>query len=77
MSRMAISGSILASTPRFSTKRSTSTREAVSRVKENVQMLVAFTNAVQQHCGISSRLLWSESGESLAQKLVDRLQRVN
>jgi hypothetical protein len=52
-------------------------REAVSRVKENVQMLVAFTNAVQQHCGISSRLLWSESGESLAQKLVDRLQRVN
>jgi hypothetical protein len=52
-------------------------REAVSRVKENVQMLVAFTNAVQQHCGISSRLLWSESGESLAQKLVERLQRVN
>jgi hypothetical protein len=52
-------------------------RQAVSRVKENVQMLVAFTNAVQQHCGISSRLLWSESGESLAQKLVDRLQRVN
>ncbi len=52
-------------------------QEAVSRVKENVQMLVAFTNAVQQHCGISSRLLWSESGESLAQKLVERLQRVN
>jgi hypothetical protein len=52
-------------------------REAISRVKENVQMLVAFTNAVQQHCNISSRLLWSESGESLAQKLVDRLQRVN
>ncbi len=51
--------------------------QAVARVKENVQMLVAFTNAVQQHCGISSRLLWSESGESLAQKLVDRLQRVN
>jgi hypothetical protein len=51
--------------------------QAISRVKENVQMLVAFTNAVQQHCGISSRLLWSESGESLAQKLVDRLQRVN
>jgi hypothetical protein len=51
--------------------------QAISRVKENVQMLVAFTNAVQQHCGISSRLLWSESGESLAQKLVERLQRVN
>lgn len=52
-------------------------RQAVSRVKENIQMLVDFTNAVQEHCGISSRLLWSESGESLAQKLVDRLQRVN
>ena len=52
-------------------------RIAASRVKENVQMLIDFTNAVQEHCGISSRLLWSESGESLAQKLVERLQRVN
>jgi len=52
-------------------------RRAVARVKENVQMLVDFTNSVQEHCGISSRLLWSESGESLAQKLVERLQRVN
>jgi hypothetical protein len=52
-------------------------RQAVARVKENVQMLVDFTNSVQEHCGISSRLLWSESGESLAQKLVERLQRVN
>jgi hypothetical protein len=38
---------------------------------------VDFTNGVQQHCGISSRLLWSESGESLAQKLIARLQQVN
>jgi len=52
-------------------------RHAVARVKENVQMLVDFTNSVQEHCGISSRLLWSESGESLAHKLVERLQRVN
>jgi hypothetical protein len=52
-------------------------RTAATRVKENVQMLVDFTNAVQENCGISSRLLWSESGESLAQKLVERLQRVN
>ena len=52
-------------------------RQSAAHVKENVQMLVDFTNAVQQHCGISSRLLWSESGESLAQKLVERLQRVN
>ncbi|HUY80890.1 MAG TPA: hypothetical protein VMU92_04135 [Acidobacteriaceae bacterium] len=51
--------------------------EAATHVKQNVQMLVDFTNAVQQHGGISSRLLWSESGESLAQKLIARLQSVN
>ena len=51
--------------------------DAAERVKQNVQMLVDFTNGVQQHCGISSRLLWSESGESLAQKLIARLQQVN
>jgi hypothetical protein len=51
--------------------------EAAERVKQNVQMLVDFTNAVQQHAGISTRLLWSESGESLAQKLIARLQSVN
>jgi hypothetical protein len=51
--------------------------EAAAHVKENVQLLVDFTNGVQQHCGISSRLLWSESGESLAQKLIARLQQVN
>ncbi|HEX3470003.1 MAG TPA: hypothetical protein VHT28_02355 [Silvibacterium sp.] len=51
--------------------------EAATHVKENVQLLVDFTNAVQQHGGISTRLLWSESGESLAQKLIARLQSVN
>jgi hypothetical protein len=51
--------------------------QAAMHVKQNVQMLVDFTNAVQQHGGISTRLLWSESGESLAQKLIARLQSVN
>jgi hypothetical protein len=51
--------------------------ESAAHVKENVQLLVDFTNAVQQHGGISTRLLWSESGESLAQKLIARLQSVN
>lgn len=51
--------------------------EGAERVKQNVQMLVDFTNAVQQHGGISTRLLWSESGETLAQKLIARLQSVN
>lgn len=48
-----------------------------ARVERNLQKLVAFTNAVQKNCTISSRLLWSESGENLAQKLIARLQRVN
>lgn len=51
--------------------------EGAERVKQNVQMLVDFTGAVQQHGGISTRLLWSESGETLAQKLIARLQSVN
>jgi hypothetical protein len=48
-----------------------------ARVKQNIQRLVEFTNQVQKNAGISTRLLWSESGESLAQKLIDRLQQVN
>jgi hypothetical protein len=40
-------------------------------------MLLAFTLSVEKNCGISSRLLWTESGEPLAQKLIERLQRVN
>ncbi|HZD48230.1 MAG TPA: hypothetical protein VE178_05730 [Silvibacterium sp.] len=51
--------------------------DAADYVKQNVQLLVDFTNAVQQRGGISSRLLWSESGDSLAQKLIARLQSVN
>jgi hypothetical protein len=51
--------------------------QAADYVKRNVEMLVNFTNAVQLNCGIATRLLWSESGESLAQKLIARLQQVN
>ena len=46
-------------------------------IKRNVQKLVEVTNAIQENCAISSRLLWSDSGENLAQKLIARLQRVN
>lgn len=46
-------------------------------VQQNVEMLLAFTLSVEKHCGISSRLLWTESGEPLAQKLIERLQRLN
>ncbi len=52
-------------------------KEGARRVEENLQKLVVFTKSVEQKCGISSRLLWSDSGENLAQKLIARLQRVN
>jgi hypothetical protein len=52
------------------------TPELEERVRVNVAKLVAFTLAVERHAGIASRLLWSESTESLAQKLIARLQKV-
>jgi hypothetical protein len=51
--------------------------DAAKYIKENVEMLLAFTLSVEKHCGISSRLLWTESGEPLAEKLVARLQKLN
>jgi hypothetical protein len=51
--------------------------DATKHIQQNVEMLLAFTLSVEKNCGISSRLLWTESGEPLAQKLIDRLQRVN
>ncbi len=50
---------------------------AALRVKQNVEKLLAFTLLVEKNCGISSRLLWTESGEPLAEKLIARLQRLN
>ena len=47
-----------------------------ARVRANVQKLVEFTSAVEKNCGISGRVLWSESEENLAQKLIERLQKV-
>jgi hypothetical protein len=46
------------------------------QARANVQRLVAFTSAVEKNSGISGRVLWSESSENLAQKLIERLQRV-
>jgi hypothetical protein len=51
--------------------------DATKHIQQNVELLLAFTLLVEKNCGISSRLLWTESGEPLAQKLIDRLQRVN
>jgi hypothetical protein len=52
-------------------------RDAAARVQQNVEKLLAFTLLVEKNCGISSRLLWTESGEPLAEKLIAKLQRLN
>ena len=51
--------------------------EAQIHIQQNVEKLLAFTLLIEKNCGISSRLLWTESGEPLAEKLIARLQRVN
>lgn len=45
------------------------------RVKFNVARLVELTRKLEEECALSGRLLWSESDENLAQKLVAKLQR--
>ncbi len=50
--------------------------EDAQYIRRNVEMLLAFTLSVEKHCGISSRLLWTESGEPLAEKLIAQLQRL-
>jgi hypothetical protein len=52
------------------------TSEAEAKVRANVQKLVDFTSAVEKNSGASARLLWSESEENLAQKLIARLQKI-
>ncbi len=44
---------------------------------ENVRRLVDLTNAVEKASGATARLLWSELGESLAQRLAARLSKGN
>ena len=46
---------------------------AVRYVAENVRQLVDLTAAVEKASGATARLLWSELGESLAQRLAKRL----
>jgi hypothetical protein len=46
------------------------------RVKANVAALIEFTHRVERNCHTTGRVLWSESEENLAQKLIARLQQV-
>jgi len=50
--------------------------EADNRVRANIQKLVEFTIKVEKNSGATGRVLWSESEDNLAQKLIQRLQRV-
>jgi hypothetical protein len=50
---------------------------AARHVEENVRQLVEFTSAIEKASGATARLLWSELGESLAQRLAARLRGSN
>ena len=52
------------------------TEETQTKVRENVGKLVEFTMKAEKNTRASGRLLWSESEENLAQKLIARLQKV-
>jgi hypothetical protein len=52
------------------------TSAAEAKLRANVQKLVEFTSRLEQNAGVKARLLWSESDENLAQKLITRLQKV-
>jgi hypothetical protein len=47
---------------------------AARHVEENVRQLIELTAGVEKASGATARLLWSELGESLAQRLAARLQ---
>jgi hypothetical protein len=50
---------------------------AARHVEENVRQLVELTAAAEKESGATARLLWSELGESLAQRLAARLGMTN
>lgn len=46
------------------------------RVKANVATLIEFIHRVERNCRTTGRVLWSESEDNLAQKLIARLQQM-
>jgi hypothetical protein len=52
------------------------TEETQIKVRGNVSKLVEFTMKAEKNTRANARLLWSESEENLAQKLIARLQKV-
>jgi hypothetical protein len=52
------------------------TEETQAKIRDNLSKLVEFTKKVEMNTRATSRRLWSESEESLPQKLIARLQKV-
>jgi hypothetical protein len=52
------------------------TDETRNKVRDNVGKLVEFTMKAEKNTRATGRLLWSESDENLAPKLISRLQKV-
>jgi hypothetical protein len=52
------------------------TPEAIRCIEENIRQLIELTNAVEKESEATARLLWSELGESLASRLVARLNKL-
>jgi hypothetical protein len=52
------------------------TEETQAKIRDNVAKLVEFTKKAEINTRATSRRLWSESEESLPQKLIARLQKV-
>jgi hypothetical protein len=52
------------------------TEQTQAKVRDNVAKLVEFTVKAEKNTRATARLLWSESEENLAQKLIARLQKV-
>jgi hypothetical protein len=50
---------------------------AARHIEENVRQLVELTTGVEKASGATARLLWSELGESIAQRLAARLGQRN
>jgi hypothetical protein len=50
---------------------------ATTHVAQNIRQLVDLTAAIEKASGATARLLWSELGESLAQRLAARLGQGN
>lgn len=52
------------------------TDETQAKIRDNVSKLIEFTRMLETKTRATSRRLWSESDESLPQKLIARLQKV-